>query len=77
MSGMALATGWLNSDRRLAPCRSQGEEGLRMRREDVWGILGGLLLLGMAWLDAGWRWFWAAAGVGMLLWSIYTAICHE
>jgi hypothetical protein len=45
-----------------------------MKREDVWGILGGLLLLGMASFDAGWRWFWAVSGVAMILWSVYTAV---
>lgn len=45
-----------------------------MRREDVWGLVGGLLLLGVAYLDAEWRWFWALAGVGIFVWSLYTAI---
>jgi len=45
-----------------------------LRREDVWGILGGLLLLVMAWFDAGWRWFWAISGVVITVWSIGTAL---
>jgi hypothetical protein len=45
-----------------------------MKREDVWGILGGLLLLGMAYFDAGWRPFWALAGIVILIWSLCTAI---
>jgi hypothetical protein len=45
-----------------------------MSREDVGGILGSLLLFGMAYLDAGWRWFWAGAGAVILLWSLYTAL---
>ena len=46
-----------------------------MSRHDVWGILGSLFLLGMAYLDAEWRWFWAIAGAAMLAWSVY-AIFH-
>ena len=44
-----------------------------MTRDDFWGILGSLLLFGMAYYDAGWRWFWAVAGAAILLWSCYTA----
>ncbi len=44
-----------------------------MKREDLWGILGSLFLIGMAWLDADWRWFWASAGAIILVWSLYTA----
>lgn len=43
-----------------------------MNRQDVWGILGSLMLFGMAYVDAGWRWFWAFAGAVILAWSIYT-----
>ncbi len=45
-----------------------------MNREDLWGILGSLLLFGMAVYDAEWRWFWAIMGMLILVWSLYTAI---
>lgn len=45
-----------------------------MRREDVFGLIGGPLLLGVAYLDMEWRWFWAFAGIGIFLWSVYTAL---
>ena len=48
-----------------------------MRRDDVYTILGTLILATMAWLDPGWRWFWAIACVVMLAWSIGGAILRE
>ena len=43
-----------------------------MERADLIGIAGGLFLLLAAYFDAGWRWFWATAGVLILLWSLWT-----
>jgi hypothetical protein len=48
-----------------------------MNRQDVWGILGSVMLFGMAYVDAGWRWFWAFAGAVILAWSIYTIISPD
>ncbi len=48
-----------------------------MKREDLWGILGSLLLVGMAWLDTDWRWFWAGAGAIMLTWSLYAVFSKK
>jgi hypothetical protein len=45
-----------------------------MNRQDILGFLGSLMLFSMAYLDPGWRWFWAMAGGVILLWSFYTAI---
>jgi hypothetical protein len=44
-----------------------------MRRDDVLAILGTFILAVMAWLDPGWRWFWAIAAIVMLLWSLHSA----
>lgn len=38
------------------------------------GILGSTFLLAMAFLDRNWRWFWAAAGCGMLVWYLWTVL---
>ena len=48
-----------------------------MRRDDVWAILGTLMLFSMAYLDQGWRWFWAIAGGVMCLWAIGGAIRRD
>ncbi len=48
-----------------------------MRRDDVLAILGTVTLFSMAWLDQGWRWFWAIAGVVMCLWAIGGAILRD
>ena len=48
-----------------------------MNRDDVLAILGTLTLAGMAYLDAGWRWFWITTAVVMAAWAIGGAISRE
>lgn len=48
-----------------------------MRRDDVLAILGTLTLVSMAYLDAGWRWFWAIAAGVMVIWAIGGAIFRD
>ena len=40
------------------------------RYDDLLGIVGGFVLLGISWLDAGWAGFWMLAGVVMIIWSV-------
>ena len=45
-----------------------------MSRADFTCFLAGLFFCVMAWLDAGWRWFWAAAAALMIVWSLWSAL---
>jgi hypothetical protein len=48
-----------------------------MNRQDILGFLGSLMLFSMAYLDPGWRWFWALAGGVILVWSLYTTFIGD
>jgi len=37
--------------------------------DDLLGLLGGLLCLGIAQIDAAWAGFWTVAGIVLIVWS--------
>ena len=45
-----------------------------MKKDDLIGIIGGLVCLGLSQVDAAWSGFWLIAGVVLLVWSIRTAL---
>lgn len=48
-----------------------------MKKADVYGIVGGILCLGFASLDEGWRILWAIAGILLIIWSVVSAFSSK
>ncbi|GAB4152022.1 MAG: hypothetical protein Tsb009_27710 [Planctomycetaceae bacterium] len=43
---------------------------MKLKKDDVVGLVGGLICLGLSEIDRGWGLFWFVAGVGLIAWSV-------